>query len=225
MQELLQVERQKTIDGNVSWIRIVDYLITYTNYDTNVSRWKEKCPDLNKFQREYEQKLKTIYDQQRKKGICDCFNESKMDFLCEYKRNFKFESYLDDLKYEDRKIVAKFRLCNHSLPIERLRYENVIRYKRLCDICSSGTIGDENHYMIWCRNDDIKKTREKFIKDVIDIIPEISKLNEKNIIKYCLLMSDSNLHHITATYIKAILNTYDLARNIDINEKYINICM
>ena len=79
--------------------------------------------------------------------------------------------------------------------------------------------------MIWCLNDDIKKTREKFIKDVIDIIPEISKLNEKNIIKYCLLMSDSNLHLITATYIKDILNTYDVARNIEINEKYLKIFM
>ena len=38
-------------------------------------------------------------------------------------------------------------------------------------------------------------------------------------------MSDSNLHHITATYIKAIINTYDVVRNIEINEKYINTFM
>ena len=64
--------------------------------------------------------------------------------------------------------------------------------------------------MIWCSNDNIKKTSENFIKNVIRIIPEISKLTKNNIIRYCLSMADSSLHHVTAIYIKDILHTYDL---------------
>ena len=79
--------------------------------------------------------------------------------------------------------------------------------------------------MIWCLNDNIKKTRGNFINKVIKITPEISKLTKNDIIRYCLSMADSSLHHVTAMYIKDILHTYDLAHNIDINEKYINIFM
>ena len=178
MQELFHLEQLKNKEGNVSWMKIVDFLLSYTKYDTSDLENIDKCQNANMFLRDYELKLKTMYDQHWKKSINDSFNESKMEFLCEYKRNFKFESYLDNLNYEDRKGLTKFRLCNHNLPIERLRYENVRRYNRLCDICSSGTIGDENHYMIWCLNDDIKKTRENFINKVIKITPEISKLTK-----------------------------------------------
>ena len=98
MQELCHLEQQKNREGNVSWMKIVDFLLNYTKFDTGDIENNEKYQNTNMFLR---------------------------DFLCEYKRNFKFESYLDNLNYDDRKDITKFKLCNHNLPVERLRYENV----------------------------------------------------------------------------------------------------
>ena len=148
-----------------------------------------------------------------------------MEFLCEYKRNFKFETYIDNLNFDIRKIVSRFRLSNHILPIEKLRYENVKREERLCNVCNLNTIGNENHYMLWCQNNEIKAIRENFVTKTIKIVPELIKMDEKNIIKYCLIMADSNLQHVTAVYIKDILNTYDLINKSKIDERYIKIFM
>ena len=112
-------------------------------------------------------------------------NESKIEFLREYKRNFKFESYIDNLNFDNRKIVSRFRLSNHNLPIERLRYDNISREERLCGICDQNLLGNENHYMIWCQNYQLMKIREKFLSKVSKINPKITQLGENNI--YILL--------------------------------------
>ena len=79
--------------------------------------------------------------------------------------------------------------------------------------------------MMNCMDDGIKIVRSKFVNKVIDINPEMEKLNNINIIKYCLVMRDSDLQYITSRYIKDIFNTYESAHNIDNNKKYIEIFM
>ena len=63
--------------------------------------------------------------------LTDAFNVSKMQFICEYKRNFQFESYLDNLSFEYRSKVSKIRLSDHRLPIEKLRYEKIDKSERI----------------------------------------------------------------------------------------------
>ena len=121
--------------------------------------------------------------------------------------------------------MSKFRLSNHKLPIEKLRYDNVKREDRLCEICNLNTVGSENHYMLCCQNNKIRTIRENFIIEIIKIVPEFIKLGDKNIIKYCLKMTDPNLQLITAMYIKNILKTYNLVNELKVNDKYIEIFM
>ena len=74
-----------------------------------------------------------------------------------------------NLNFENRKIVCKFRLSNHKLPIEELRYDNIKRVERLCPICDLKVIGDENHYMLWCPNNTIQEARDNFICNSITV--------------------------------------------------------
>ena len=91
-----------------------------------------------------------------------------MQFICEYKRNFQFESYLDNLSFEYRSKVSKIRLSDHRLlPIEKLRYENIDRSERICDVCNLNEVEDENHYLISCSNDKINESRKDFIQKCI----------------------------------------------------------
>ena len=46
--------------------------------------------------------------------------------------------------------------------------------------------------MIWCQNNEIMSKRKQFIDKIVKIVPELSKLNEMSLLKYCLLMADIN---------------------------------
>ena len=37
--------------------------------------------------------------------------------------------------------------------------------------------------------------------EIVKIVPEVSKFNEMNLVKYCLLMADINIQYETAVYI------------------------
>ena len=54
----------------------------------------------------------------------------------------------DILSDKDRITLCKFRTCNHRLPIEIGRWQNVDRSDRICHICQTTEIGDEFHYIL-----------------------------------------------------------------------------
>ena len=53
-------------------------------------------------------------------------------YYCMYKKEFKYEKYLDVLKYDSRKVMSRFRLCSHNLEIEFGRFHNIERDERNC---------------------------------------------------------------------------------------------
>ena len=75
---------------------------------------------------------------------------------------------------KNRFTFCRFRTSNHRLPIEVGRWENVERHNRLCQLCQSGEIGDELHYVLQCNckkkiNSKIFVQQAKRIKTVIII--------------------------------------------------------
>ena len=60
------------------------------------------------------------------------------------------EQYLIDLPLNLRICMAKYRMSNHKLPIEALRYVGIDRADRLCTKCNLNKIGDEGHYVLHC---------------------------------------------------------------------------
>ena len=56
----------------------------------------------------------------------------------------------NDLPLNLRVCMAKFRMSNHKLPIEAMRYVGIARADRLCVKCNLNRIGDEAHYVLHC---------------------------------------------------------------------------
>ena len=223
MQELYKSENQNRIMGRDSWLKMVDFLIKYTNYTIKTNGIDEDKETNIKF--DFEKRIKEMYKENWKENLEKSFGESKMVFICEYKRNFKFESYIDNLNFDNRKIVAKFRLSNHKLPVEVLRYDKIKTEKRLCPICELKQKGNENHYILDCTNKEIKYVRDKFVCNVINVAPEFKQLNDYNIIRYCMHMGDPKLHYITARFIDNLLNTFNIENDKRVNDIYLEIFM
>ena len=77
--------------------------------------------------------------------------------------------------------MLKFRLSNHKLPIHSQRFLGIRRDERLCEICETGEIGDEFHYLFNCRNERIVQERIKNINTYF--------LYRPNVVKYQSLMN------------------------------------
>ena len=75
------------------------------------------------------------------------------------------------------------------------------------------------------QNNEITSKRKKFINKIVKIVPELSKFNEINLLKNCLLMADMNVQYETAVYINEVLDRYKLISEEDTNNKYIEILM
>ena len=91
-----------------------------------------------------------LADHAMQKWTNDLIESSKCTTYCMFKKSLKYEPYLNILPLRLSKIFIKFRVSNHKLPIERLRYTNVTHENRKCPLCDTGNIGDEFHYLFIC---------------------------------------------------------------------------
>ena len=74
-------------------------------------------------------------------------------------------------------------------------------------------IGDENHYLLKCTNDNLEILRKSFIKEVKKILKVFKSMDKINIIKFCIKMSDPVLQNITAKYIEDIFVNFENEEN------------
>ena len=99
-----------------------------------------------------------------------------------FKENFEFETYLDIFSDKNRIISCKFRTCNHRLPIEIGRWQNIDRSDIICHICQTAEIGDEFHYILQCRQ--LHNDRKLYMKKKI--------LGRVNVLKFDMLFQNKN---------------------------------
>ena len=73
-------------------------------------------------------------------------------FYAQTKENFRKEIYIDTLPFKDRQRISKLLCSNHNLEIEKGRHTNPITVKalRICKMCTSGAIEDEDHFLNTC---------------------------------------------------------------------------
>ena len=89
------------------------------------------------------------------------------------KRNYKRELYLDHINSANlRRSISKFRLSDHSLPIEFGRRLNIPVEKRFCKKCDMNKIGNEYHLISECSNSLIVNLREKLFFDISTLTPQ-----------------------------------------------------
>ena len=76
-----------------------------------------------------------------------------------FKTEFCFERYLVILDGALRRNILKFRFSNHKLPIHSQRFLNIPRDERVCELCETGELGDEFHYLFNCKDERIMRER------------------------------------------------------------------
>ena len=65
-----------------------------------------------------------------------------------FKTKFEFEHYLNVLPFPLWNQLCRFRVCNHKLPVEVGRFNNLPRYMRTCHCCNSDQLGDKYHFSL-----------------------------------------------------------------------------
>ena len=122
-------------------------------------------------------------------------DSKKYDFFYKYKKNYKFENYLDYIPRQIRLFTTRLRTSSHNLPVETMRYmkDKPDWEDRKCDTCNMNVVGDEHHYLLQCTNLEITSIRSEFFKAIRNKITQFNEFSETHIIEYCLTMADGNI--------------------------------
>ena len=104
-----------------------------------------------------------------------------------YKDIFGFEDYLIQLPDNLRVVLTKFRCRNNKMPVEIGARDNVPREQRICNLCDTGDIGDEFHYLFICKH--LISHRKKYIQPVY--------LKHISTIKMHAIMNVNNINVLT----------------------------
>ena len=182
------------------------FLRRYTNI-TNIPSKENSNSILNQFKKT----IRLNYDRWWN-NLAKPTGSNKLDFYYRYKKTFKFENYLDNIPRHIRLHITRLRLSSHSLPIEVQRYRKkdnkIEREERKCKICNANATGDEMHYLLECSNAEICHVREEFLEKIKHKNEQFRNLSDRNIIDYCMLMTDTSIQMLTAKYAMDILNIY-----------------
>ena len=177
------------------WIKAIKAkLLKYNLYEFWDRQYVFCSNDVNHFKKVAKSKIDEYY----KNDWLKCMNESSKCYLYKgYKSELALEKYLINLPDELRICMSKFRMCNHKLPIELGRHNNIERNLRKCNKCGID-IGDEYHYLFIC--DYFKDERSMFIQGSFYKKPSVDK--------FCTLMSTASNKKITklAKFAKIIMN-------------------
>ena len=197
------IERCKR--GQQCWLQTVVYILNACGI--HQIEVMEICKKQHAFLRNLKERLAKLYKQKWETELEEK-KEGKLSFYYEVKRNFQFEGYLDNIERRNRKEVTKFRLSNHKLPVERMRYGEVDREDRKCTVCNRNEVGDEWHYLTKCANPMMLDSREQFVQKIKTMQPQLETFETREMMKYCLTMHDDLLQMETALYVKNLLQVY-----------------
>ena len=100
-----------------------------------------------------------LKDHVKQKWLNDINSSSKGHTYKIFKPIFGYENYLDFLPTKFRKILVKFRISNHRLPVETGRWLGIPLDDRCCTFCNARQLADEMHFIFECKAlTDIRKT-------------------------------------------------------------------
>lgn len=180
-------------------------------YDLSVPL--EELHDYGKFIKSKLYACFSIYfDNQLRKGND---NSGKLRTYCKIKRNFVFERYLEKIvNVRHRCAVTRLRVSAHKLPVESGRYKNIAYQDRKCNLCSSTDVGDEYHYLMSCKFENLVELRCKFLQNLNNINPTFSCFEKTILFQYLLSMNDDSVIHLFSKYCFDILYSYNNHCNV-----------
>ena len=128
-------------------------------------------------------------------------NSSKLTFFCTFKNEYKMEEYLSLIDNPTiRKTFSQFRISNHKLQIERGRYENIPRDKRICKLCNSGEVENEYHLALTCQKyEQIRNNSNNIIKNLFYV--ENTTQGKEKLFEHAMASDDTVLINLLSKYI------------------------
>ncbi len=153
------------------WISSIEELLNDTGF-SNVFRTHE-FPSVDWLIRAVKLRLQDQYIQQWNSLVQ---TSPKSISYRLYKVNWGMEQYLLKLPSILRICMCKFRTSNHRLAIEKLRYTNVPREQRTCNLCNSNQLGDEFHFLFTCTR--LSNERSKYIPVYYTTRPNVIKFEQ-----------------------------------------------
>ena len=109
----------------------------------------------------------------------------KLEFYSSQKNAFTIEKYLDLPNFKDRQIISKFRCSDHQLDIERGRYSGILRTERICKLCTSNLIENEEHFLVECCFYDHLKGKHN-LSEMTNVDDFMKSLDPKKLAKYLI---------------------------------------
>ncbi|XP_062582329.1 uncharacterized protein LOC134244070 [Saccostrea cucullata] len=147
-----------------------------------------------------------IIDQCTQEQTSKIFGSEKLDL---FKKVYsgKRSPYVDLLKKRsERSSLSKIRLSAHKLAIESGRYISTSRNERYCNVCNTGVIEDEIHFLFHCNS--YSKLRYAFFSNIYNITKKnINLSNEKYMLQLCI---NSNIQKVLKVTVKFIRDCFDL---------------
>ena len=205
--EAHNINFENNLDKKKSWMKIVQFLLEYTGMsNTDFPNNSKEVDEKTKiFKSKLISKFKLWWKTQ-----AVVTGSNKLDFYYKYKKNFSFETYLDNVPRGTRISLTKLRLSCHNLPIETARYseKKIERKDRICPLCQLNELGDEEHYLRRCTNKSLLQTRKNFIKEMKEKSPQMTGFSLNNIIDYCMVLNDPKIQLPFAIYAKEIIEMF-----------------
>jgi hypothetical protein len=131
-------------NNSSTWVSFAENILTSTGLN---HVWKNQSTlNINKLKFAISKKLEKVY---LKLWRDDISKSSRLHFYNKYTTDYKVQTYLNEIKtFKHRQALSKLRLSAHDLKIEKGRYTNTPREKRLCEECN--VIEDEIHLLDKC---------------------------------------------------------------------------
>ena len=206
LQEAYMINCKDNMEGKKSWMKIVHFLLNYSATTKNIPNSEKEINTKSKnFKSNLIARFKTWW-----KSQAVVTGTNKLDYYYKYKKDFKFEHYLDNIPKGTRLQLTRLRLSCHPFPIETLRYtkKKIKRENRICPICQMNELGDEEHYLRRCSNSLIDQTRTNFMTDMKKSFPQMKNFTISNIIDYSMVLHDPSIQLPLAIYAKEVTNTF-----------------
>ena len=122
------------------------------------------------------------------------YSEGKRIFFTQYINKSCLQDYLISpyLPPKLRKVITRFRIGAHKLPIETGRYySDIARIDRHCPLCCNG-MGDEKHYLTSCDNPVIVQLRNSFYSKIGSTNGDFMGYSGEEKVLYLMTTSDHN---------------------------------
>ena len=132
------------------------------------------CLGIDKIRR-YRNNMKEKYYLSGDTGFFE--HSKKLEFDKVFKDEYFTSDYLYQLiiNFSEKRNLVKFKISNHEHMIELRIYQidHVVRENRLCLLCKSKQIEDENHFLF--QRQEHSSPRKVFLHQITEIVPDIER--------------------------------------------------